>query len=344
MDDPRVLFAIVIVLSVGFDFVNGFHDTANAIATVVATRVLTPLQAILMASSLNFAGAMMGTAVAKTIASGLVPPEVAAQHQHTIIAALLAAIVWNLITWFYGIPSSSSHALIGGMLGAAIAATGSVGTPKWDQVLAKVIVPLIASPLVGFAATWLLTVLLLRLFLKRTPSQVQGTFGKLQIFSSAFMAFSHGGNDAQKTMGIMALALLSFQHHGRQVPVIKDLPIPDWIKITAAVAMGMGTAVGGWRVIKTMGHKLARIQPIHGFAAETAAASIIETASRLGSPLSTTHVISAAILGAGASRGFGAVKWNIAGSIVTAWLLTIPVCMTLAGLFFWLLRLLFHVA
>ena len=341
MVDPKILLAVVLILSVGFDFVNGFHDTANAIATVVATRVLTPFQAILMASSLNFIGAMTGTAVAKTIASGLVPPEIVTQHEFAIVAALLAAIVWNLITWFYGIPSSSSHALIGGILGSAIAATGSFATPKWGMVLSKVIAPLIISPLVGFAAAWLLMIVLLRIFMRRTPSQVQGTFGKMQIFSSAFMAFSHGGNDAQKTMGVMALALYTYEYHGTHTAVLKDLPIPTWIKLTAATAMGLGTAVGGWRVIKTMGHKLARIQPIHGFAAETAAATIIETASRLGSPLSTTHVISSAILGAGASRGFSAVRWNIAGSILTAWVLTIPVCMALSGGFFLLLHALF---
>jgi PiT family inorganic phosphate transporter len=343
MADPLVLFVIVLILSIGFDFVNGFHDTANAIATVVATRVLTPLQAIVMAGSLNFIGAMTGTAVAKTIASGLIPPEVAAQHQHAVVAALMAAIIWNLITWFYGIPSSSSHALIGGILGAAIAATGSVETPKWDQVFIKVIVPLIVSPIVGFLVAWGLIILLLRLFSKQTPSRVQGLFGRLQILSSAFMAFSHGSNDAQKTMGIMALALITYLHHGQKMPVPKEFDIPMWIKLTAALAMGCGTAVGGWRIIKTMGHKLAKIQPIHGFAAETGAATIIEVASRLGSPLSTTHVISSAILGAGASRGFSTVRWNIAGSIVTAWILTIPVCMTLAAVIFTILRMVFGV-
>ena len=342
MGDPLILFLVVMVLSVGFDFVNGFHDTANAIATVVATRVLTPGQAILMSASLNFVGAMTGVAVAKTIASDLVPPSVAAMHPYTIVAALLAAITWNVITWFYGIPSSSSHALIGGMLGAAITATSNIGTPKWDTVLVKVIVPLIASPVVGFVVAWLLMIVLLRLFIRRTPSQVQGTFGKLQILSSAFMAFSHGSNDAQKTMGIMALALVTYQHHGVPLTAMSDFPIPVWIKLTAATAMGLGTAFGGWRIIKTMGHKLARLQPIHGFAAETAAATIIETASRLGSPLSTTHVISSAILGTGASRGFHAVRWNIAGSIVTAWVLTIPLCMGLASLIYFVLRLIFR--
>lgn len=342
MVDPLVLFIIVMVLSVGFDFVNGFHDTANAIATVVATRVLTPGQAILMSASLNFVGAMTGIAVAKTVASDMVAPEIAGAYPYIIVAALLAAITWNLVTWFYGIPSSSSHAIIGGMLGAAIAATGSFATPKWHNVFLKVVLPLIVSPVIGFVVAWALMIVLLRLFARRTPSQVQGTFGKLQIASSAFMAFSHGSNDAQKTMGIMALALLTYQHHGMNVPIPSDFAIPIWIKLTAATAMGMGTAVGGWRIIKTMGHKLARLQPIHGFAAETAAATIIEIGSRFGFPLSTTHVISSSILGTGASRGFNAVRWNIAGSILTAWVLTIPLCMTLASLLYWVMKLIFR--
>jgi PiT family inorganic phosphate transporter len=345
MAEPLILFCIVIVLAVIFDFVNGFHDTANAIATVVVTRVMTPLQAILMASILNFIGAMTGTAVAKTIASGLVPPEIAAAHQYTIVAALASAIIWNLFTWFYGIPSSSSHALIGGILGAAITATGSMGAPNWPVVLEKVIIPLFLSPVIGFAFAWFLTVALLRAFIKRSPSVTQRIFGKAQIFSSAFMAFSHGSNDAQKTMGIMALALVTYQStiSGQPLSAMAEVPIPAWVKFTAAAAMGLGTAMGGWRVIKTMGHKLAKIQPVHGFAAETGAATIIEIASRIGSPLSTTHVISSAILGAGASRGFSAVRWNIAGSIITAWFLTIPICMLLAGVIYTVIRFLFHV-
>ena len=342
MADPLVLLIVVLVLAVAFDFINGFHDTANAIATVVATRVLTPLQAILMAAGLNFAGAMTGTAVAKTIASGLVPPEVISQHEYVIVAALIAAIVWNLITWYFGIPSSSSHALIGGMLGAAMVASGSVSAPKWHDVLTHVIMPLIISPIVGFGAALLMMIVLLRIFMRKTPSFVQQQFGKLQIFSSAFMAFSHGGNDAQKTMGIMTLALVTYQYHAHGTAIAKEMSIPVWIKVTAAVAMGLGTATGGWRVIKTMGHKLTRIQPIHGFAAETAAATIIEVASRLGFPLSTTHVISSAIMGAGASRRMSAVRWNIAGSILTAWILTIPICVLLAGTTYTVLRLVFH--
>lgn len=336
MVDPFVLLLIVLFLAVTFDFINGFHDTANAIATVVATRVLTPTQAILMASTLNFAGAMTGTAVAKTISKGLIDAELATQP--LIISALAAAIVWNLITWFYGIPSSSSHALIGGIVGAAIAEAGSFGAPKWGTVVQKVLIPLVVSPIIGFCMAWAIMIVLLRVFIRRTPGGVQRTFGKWQLLSSAFMAFSHGGNDAQKTMGVMTLAIASYMFTTQGVPIPADLVVPMWIKLVAAIAMGLGTAAGGWRVIKTMGHKLARLQPIHGFAAETAAATIIEIASRFGFPLSTTHVISSSIMGAGASRGLSAVRWNVAGSIVTAWILTIPACMTLAAGFFILLR------
>lgn len=324
MDIALALLITILVLAVAFDFINGFHDTANAIATVVATRVLTPAQAIIMAASLNFLGAMTGTAVAKTIAQGLVPTAYATQE--AIIAALLAAIVWNLVTWYWGIPSSSSHALIGSMVGAVIAEAG-FGAPYWGELTKKVILPLFISPLIGFLFAYLLMIVMLRIFIKRTPGDVQRTFGKWQVASSAFMAFSHGTNDAQKTMGIMTMALASY--YG-----LEKMDIPVWVKLTAAIAMGLGTAMGGWRIIKTMGHKLAKLQPIHGFAAETAAATVIEVASRFGFPLSTTHVISSAILGAGASRRASAVKWGVAGNIVTAWLLTIPACMILAyGLF-----------
>ncbi len=332
MPEALLLLIIVLALSVIFDFINGFHDTANAIATVVATRVLTPSQAIIMAASLNFVGAMLGTAVAKTIASGLVPAELATQR--AVIAALLAAIAWNLITWYYGIPSSSSHALIGGIVGAVIAEAG-LTAPYWGAIVEKVILPLVLSPIIGFAFAFALMILLLRLFLRRTPSEVHHLFGRLQVVSSAFMAFSHGGNDAQKTMGVMTLALAAYLG-------VADMDIPIWIKLTAATAMGLGTAVGGWRVIRTMGHRLVRLEPIHGFAAETAAATVIETASRLGFPLSTTHVISTAIMGVGATRRLSAVRWSVAGSIVTAWIVTIPACILLAALIFTVLRIFFR--
>lgn len=332
MPEALFLLIVVLVLAVTFDFINGFHDTANAIATVVATRVLTPGQAILMASVLNFLGALTGTAVAQTIASGLVPPELATQR--VVVAALLGAIAWNLITWYYGIPSSSSHALIGGIVGATIAEAG-FNAPKWLALVQKVIAPLVISPLVGFAIAFVLIVVLLRALMRRTPSEVHHLFGRLQLLSSALMAFSHGGNDAQKTMGVMTLSLASYLG-------LSSMEIPVWVKLTAATAMGLGTAVGGWRVIKTMGHRLVQLQPIHGFAAETSAALVIEVASRLGFPLSTTHVISSAIMGVGASRRLSAVRWNIAGSIMTAWLLTIPTCMAMGALFFALLSLVFR--
>lgn len=338
MNEALLMLIIVLALAVAFDFINGFHDTANAIATVVATRVLTPMQAIFMAASLNFTGAMVGTAVAKTISKDLIDASLATQP--LIIAALLSAITWNLITWYYGIPSSSSHALIGGIVGAAIAEAG-LNAPHWHTVLIKVVVPLFVSPLVGFAASWLIMIVILRTFIKKRPSDVQRLFGKWQIFSSAFMAFSHGGNDAQKTMGIMTLAVVTYQFASQNSPIpaeaMAKMEIPLWIKLVASIAMGCGTAVGGWRIIKTMGHRLARLQPMHGFAAETAAATIIETASHLGFPLSTTHVISSSIMGAGASRSLSGVRWGVAGNIMTAWFLTIPSCMALAGIYFYLI-------
>ena len=320
MPSAFILLLVVIALAVSFDFINGFHDTANAIATVVATRVLTPLQAIFMAAGLNFLGAITGTAVAKTVGTGLVDPNTITQE--AVISALLAAIVWNLITWYFAIPSSSSHALIGGIVGAAISQAG-FGAPKYDAILDKVVLPFLVSPLAGFFGALLLMILLLRLIGTHTPAWIQSVFGRLQVFSSAFMAYSHGGNDAQKTMGVITLALVTF---GAQ----KGFDIPIWVILLSATAMAFGTASGGWRIIRTMGTRLTALQPIHGFVAETTAGIVIETASRLGYPLSTTHVISSSILGVGASRRLRAVRWSIAGSIVTAWIITLPTCAALA--------------
>lgn len=319
-----LLLIIVIVLAVCFDFINGFHDTANAIATVVATRVLNPLQAVLMAAVLNFLGAITGTAVAKTVGAGLVDPRQA--NELAVVTALLAAISWNLFTWYRGIPSSSSHALIGGILGAAIAQAG-LGAPNWLAVIEKVILPFVLSPIIGFIIAAALMVVILRLFATAHPRTISSAFGRLQLLSSAFMAYSHGGNDAQKTMGIITLALVA---HGAQ----STFDVPLWVILVAATAMALGTAAGGWRIVKTMGTKLTKLQPIDGFAAETAAATVIETASRLGFPLSTTHVISSTILGVGATRRPGAVHWGVAGDMVTAWIITIPICATLAYLFY----------
>jgi PiT family inorganic phosphate transporter len=315
---------LTIILAVVFDFINGFHDTANAIATVVATRVLTPLQAIGMAAVLNFLGAVSGTAVAKTVGSGLVDTKLVTET--AVVAALIGAIIWNLVTWYQGIPSSSSHALIGGILGAAVAEAGFTA-PKWDQVVEKVIAPLFLSPLVGAALAALVMLVLMRFFFRSTPSMVNALFGRIQLVSSAFMAYSHGGNDAQKTMGIITLALVGYYK-------LDTFEVPLWVILVSAVAMGAGTAAGGWRIIKTMGTRLAELQPIHGFAAETSAGAVIEVASRFGFPLSTTHVISSAILGVGLAWRSSRVRWNVATTIVTAWVLTIPVCAALGYLSF----------
>jgi PiT family inorganic phosphate transporter len=338
------LLALVLVLALSFDFINGFHDTANAIATVIATRVLAPGAAILMAAVLNFFGALSGQAVAKTITSGLVDANAVkdlpfAPSQLLVMAALIGAITWNLITWYYGIPSSSSHALIGGVVGAGIGALGA-NNVIWSGLGQKVVIPLILSPVIGFIGAMLFTKLLMWLFGQASPRVVGNVFRRAQLLSSAYMAFSHGSNDAQKTMGVMTLALfsagfpLSVDSHG--VP-----NIPWEVMLAAAIAMGLGTAAGGWRIIRTMGHRLVHLEPIHGFAAETTAATIIETASRLGFPLSTTHTISSCILGVGAARRLSAVRWGIALNIIRAWIYTIPVTAGLAFVSYMLLDLVF---
>lgn len=315
MHEAWWLIILVIILAVIFDFINGFHDTANAIATVVSTRVLTPAAAILMAAGLNFAGALSGTAVAKTIGSGIVGTSVS---QEVVVAALLGAIAWNLITWYFGIPSSSSHALIGGLIGGGIAQAG-LNQVGWGILLNKVVLPLFGSPLVGFIGGYLIMNSLLKIFANFSPRLVGRFFRQGQVLSSAFMAFSHGSNDAQKTMGIITLALIS----GKFMPA-SPFHVPLWVIILSAVAMALGTASGGWRIIHTMGTKLVQLTPIHGFAAETSAATVIEIASRFGFPLSTTHVISSTILGVGASKRFKSVRWLVVRGMFQTWILTIP--------------------
>jgi PiT family inorganic phosphate transporter len=332
MPDTSLLVLIVIVaLGLAFDFINGFHDTANAIATSVATRVLTPGQAVLMAATLNVVGALTGTAVASTVGKGIIPPELATQQ--LVVAALLAAIAWNLATWWQGIPSSSSHALVFSIVGAGAAAAG-IDAIETDGVT-KVLKGMVISPLLGFLGAFLVLFGLLWLFARRRPARVNRIFGRLQIGSAAFMAYSHGGNDAQKTMGVITLALASY--HGWSG---SQWAIPLWVILAAALSMGLGTAVGGWRIVQTMGLKVVELRPIDGFAAETAAATVIEVASRLGIPVSTTHVISSAILGVGATRRASAVRWGIAGRIVTAWVVTIPVCIATGWAVYSMLHLL----
>jgi PiT family inorganic phosphate transporter len=328
------LFLLVLLAALTFEYINGFHDTANAIATVVSTKVLTPRAAVMWAAFWNLIGALVGTAVAKTISGGLV--DASAVTMTTVLAALLAAIIWNLFTWWLGLPSSSSHALIGGLCGAALATAAG----KWDVLIwhaqdakgksmglwPKVVLPMFTSPLIGLLAGALLMGLLLILLRGMTPRLVGMIFGKAQLVSAGFMGFSHGSNDAQKAMGIITLALFT----GTSTGVFNDLPawagflrvtefkdIPFWVVIVCAITMAAGTAAGGWRIIRTMGHKMVKMQPVHGFAAETTAAAILYGTATLGVPVSTTHVIS--------TKRLSAVKWGVVQRILWAWVLTIPV-------------------
>ena len=322
---PEGFTAILIAvlgLAVLFDYINGFHDTANAIATSVSTRALSPRVAIAMSAAANFIGALTGTAVAKTIGSGLIAPT--AEGGVVVAAALIGAIAWNLLTWRYGIPSSSSHALIGGLLGASAAAIG-FGAWLIPGILGKVIFPLVTSPIAGFLVGFALMVVIFNLFRRAHPKTMNDRFRRLQVLSAAFMAFSHGSNDAQKTMGVMTLALVT-------AGVIPAFRVPLWVILLAASAMSLGTAAGGWRIIRTMGTKVVKLDPVHGFAAETTAATIIFGASTLGMPVSTTHVISSAILGVGSSDRFNAVHWGVARRIGIAWVLTLPASGMIAAL------------
>ena len=363
------LVLIVVLTALTFEYINGFHDTANSIATVVATKVLSPMQAVALAAGMNLLGALAGTAVAKTIASGLINLDVVQVGSQLILCALIGGIVWNLITWWKGLPSSSSHALIGGLLGAALAAASnnpnsiiwSAPADPWYKsagVLWKVIVPMVSSPMLGFIAGFLVMGVLFAVIsgmaasggmLARIarPRWVNGFFGKFQIVSAAGMGFAHGLNDAQKTMGIIALALVSAQVAGTldALPpwleflhpspgALAEGDIDTWIKITCALVMAAGTAAGGWRIIKTLGHKLVKLHPIHGFAAETSAASVIMAASSLGIPVSTTHNISAAIMGVGTAKRLNAIKWTVVEKMIWAWILTIPAAGGIAYLLF----------
>ena len=314
MDGVTPALVAVIALAIAFDYINGFHDTANAIATSVATRALHPRQAILMAAVFNFVGAFAGTAVAKTIGGGLV--DEGTTTQTVIIAALLGAIAWNLFTWYLGLPSSSSHALIGGLLGATLVASGS-GAFKGDGIVGKVLVPMISSPLIGFAVAFVLMLALYWTFRNAKRKPMARIFRRLQVVSAGYMAFSHGSNDAQKTMGIITLALFA-------AGVIPTNDVPVWVIVVAATALSLGTAVGGWRIMRTMGHRVVELEPVNGFAAETTAATILIATAHLGMPVSTTHVISSAIMGVGSARGPKGVRWGVARRILLAWVITIP--------------------
>jgi PiT family inorganic phosphate transporter len=315
---PEILI-LIIVLAVLFDIANGWHDCANAIATVVSTKVLSPGAAVAIAAFMNILGAFLTTAVAKTIGKGIVDP--AGITDQVIIAALLSAIIWNLITILMGLPVSSSHALVGGLIGAA-AAHGGMSILNSDGIM-KIFTSLLVSPLFGFVIGYAFMKLILFLFGHLSPGTISKYFGRLQIVSSSFMAFGHGSNDAQKAMGIITMALFA---SGK----IDTLDVPTWVVITCALAMGFGTIFGGWKIIKTLGVKMLKLEPIHGFAAETSSAGIIMAASYFGMPVSTTHVVSTAILGVGATKRLSAVRWGIAGKIVMAWVLTLPFCIAMA--------------
>ncbi len=327
-DGAFFALVVVIALAVVFDYINGFHDTANAIATSVATRALHPRHAILMATAFNFIGAFAGTAVAKTIGAGLV--EEATTTQAVVAAALLGAITWNLITWYLALPSSSSHALIGGLLGATILAAGT-GALKVDGLFSKVLVPMISSPLIGFTGAFLLMLALYWIFRNAKRKPMARAFRRLQVLSAGYMAFSHGSNDAQKTMGIITLALFASG-------AIPTVDVPFWVIVVSATALSLGTAVGGWRIMRTMGHRVVELEPVHGFAAETTAATVLFATAHLGMPVSTTHVISSAIMGVGSARGPKGVRWGVARRILLAWIITIPAAAIVAAITWFILH------
>lgn len=322
----NVMLVMVIVLALIFDFINGFHDTANSIATVVSTRVLSPKAALCMSAVLNFVGALVSVNVATTISSEIVKGTL---EQYVIAAALLGAIIWNLLTWWLALPSSSSHALIGSLMGASIVVTGRLDSIYWTNIWEKVVIPLFSSPLLGFVIGYFVMKFISLFLVNVSQRKVNKVFSKLQIFSAAFMAYSHGSNDAQKTMGIITLALVSggIITHDAGVPVI--------VKLICALSMALGTSIGGWRIIKTVGMNMIKLHPVGGFAAETSSAIIIQIMTAIGAPVSTTHVISSSIMGVGASKRLSAVRWSVARDIVLTWFITIPTTMLLgAGITF----------
>jgi PiT family inorganic phosphate transporter len=326
-----VLLVVVIVVALGFDFTNGFHDTANYIATWVGTRALSPRLAVAVSAVANLAGAFVTTAVAKTVGKGLIDTGLATEK--TVLAALLGAIAWNLVTWRLGLPSSSTHALIGGLVGAALVQSGYGGV-QWHGVWEKVVVPGAISPLVGFALAFLLIVLIYRFFFRLSPGVAHRGFRYGQLASGTWVAFTHGANDAQKTMGVIALALYA---HGN----ISSVYVPTWVKIAAGLTIAAGTYAGGWRIIRTLGQRIYKMQPEHGFAAQLVAGSTLYAGTRWGFPISTTHVVTGSVMGAGATRRFSAVRWGLAGSIAVAWLLTLPAAGLVAAALYYPVRWIF---
>lgn len=334
---PELLMLVTIIgLALVFDYINGFHDAANAIATLVATKVMTPRVAVLFGAIFNFTGALMSTEVAATIGKGIV--DAPSITMPIVLCALVGGITWNLLTWWWGLPSSSSHALIGSLLGATFFASRSgYQHISWETVLQKIILPMFTSPLAGFVVGLLIMAGLTWLVFRVHLHRINWTFGKLQVISAMFMALSHGNNDAQKSMGIIALALLTYSKMpGVHFPnwffdAGEGFHVPLWVIVSCASMIALGTLSGGWKIIHTLGNKMLKLQPIHGFAAETTASSIILVASHFGVPLSTTHVITSSIMGVGATKRLSAVKWGIVGNILWAWVLTIPLTFLFSG-------------
>jgi inorganic phosphate transporter, PiT family len=325
------LLVVVVVGALAFDFTNGFHDTANYVATWVGTRALSPRWAVVISAAANLAGVFVTTAVAKTVAEGIIETSLATEQ--TILAALLGAITWNLLTWRLGLPSSSTHALIGGLVGAALVQSGTAGV-QWHGLWEKVIVPGALSPVIGFAGALVLLVLIYRFFFRVTPGVANRGFRLGQLASGSWVAFAHGANDAQKTMGVIALALYT---HGS----ISSFYIPTWVKITAGLTIAAGTYAGGWRIIRTLSQRVYKMLPEHGFSAQLAAGTTLYVGTRLGFPISTTHVVTGSVMGAGSTRRFSAVRWGVAGNITTAWLLTLPGAALAAATFYYPVQWLF---
>jgi inorganic phosphate transporter, PiT family len=321
--DSDVVLWIVVGTALAFDFTNGFHDTANAVATSISTRAMGPRLAVTMAAALNFVGAFLSLAVAATIASGIV--NAADITPQIVFAGLIGAIAWNLATWYFGLPSSSSHALIGGVVGSTVAAVGTSGV-QFDGLLEKVVIPALVAPVLALIVAGIAIVLAYRIVGRQHPGTVARGFRLGQLASGALLSLSHGTNDAQKTMGIIFLALVA---NGN---LSADADIPTWVVVSAATAIALGTYVGGWRIIRTMGTRIIKMDPAQGFAAQGVGAAVILSASHVGFPLSTTHVISGAIMGAGAAKRFSAVRWGVAGNIVVAWVLTLPASASVGAL------------
>jgi phosphate/sulfate permease len=324
--DSTALVVVIVVVALGFDFTNGFHDSANAIATSISTKALTPRVALAMAAIFNVIGALISTKVAKTVGSGIID-EPGGNNPTAglvvVLAALVGAIVWNLGTWYFGLPSSSSHALIGGLVGAALAASETV---HWQGVLDKVVIPMVVSPLIGFGVSYLFMLALLWAFRKANAVRANRNFRWAQIVSAATMSFGHGTQDAQKTMGVIALTLVVSGHLG------KNDDIPIWVILSAAAAIAAGTYSGGWRIMRTLGRRIFSLTPASGFAAQTVASAVLLGNAQFGLPVSTTHVITSSVMGVGATRRFSAVRWGVAGNIIFAWILTIPAAAAVAAL------------